>query len=192
MTDILHKSDTPWLSFIFFTGYGACMSILFLRLLTAQLSTSYSRLLAETQGFAVLSAASYVLQLEATLSQPRRQKLYDEHGFENRLTFDRMDLGIAGGIQSMDPLWKWPVVEHDRVVRMTGAAGPEEPWPIPPSEASVEERITALDTRVRQIVAIATNAAEAGVNIAQQSASHKKHAQHDNPANRASLGGNSQ
>jgi hypothetical protein len=76
-----------------------------------------------------------------------------------------MDLGVGGGVQMMDPLYKWPVVEHDRVVRMIGAAGPEEPWPMPPQEVSIEERLIGLDTRVRQIIAIAGPAVETGLHI---------------------------
>jgi hypothetical protein len=151
--DMLHAADTPPLAFLFVTGYGVVMTVLLLRLLTAQLSCSYQRLLHETQGFAVLSAANFVLQLESVLKPEQRQKLYDDHKFEARLPFDRMDLGISGGIQVFDPLNKWPSIEHDRVQRLTGAAGADEPWPKPPAEITIEERLIGLDTRVRQIIA---------------------------------------
>ncbi len=49
----------------------------------------------------------------------------------------------------MDPLSKWLVVEHDRVQRYTGAAGHDEPWPVPPTEATLDDRLSGLDSRIR-------------------------------------------
>jgi hypothetical protein len=61
-----------------------------------------------------------------------------------------MDLGITGGVQVREPLRKWQNVEADSVIRFTGAAGADEPWPRPAAEITVEERLIGLDTRVRQ------------------------------------------
>lgn len=160
VADILHADNIPPPSFVFFTMYGVLMSCLSLRLLTAQISTSYSRLLTESAGFAVLSAASFSLQLESVLSLKARKRYYDAWQFENRVSFDRMDLGPAGGIAMFDPLSRWPNVENDRVIRETGLAGPAEPWPMPPETFSIEDRITGLDAKVRQIIVAVTTAAD--------------------------------
>jgi hypothetical protein len=149
-SEIFNDPETPSLVLVFITCYGVFMSVLFLRLLTAQLSTSYASLLKETHGFAILSAASFVLQLEAGLAQQGRMKFYEELGFGNRLPFDTMDLGVQGGVQVMEPLHKWPIVEQDRVMRFTGAAGMDEPWPVPHADITLEERLIGIDTRIRQ------------------------------------------
>jgi hypothetical protein len=146
---MLHAADTPALAFMFLTFYGVVMSVLLLRLLTAQFISCYARLLNETQGFAVLSAASFILQLEAVMPFPSREEIFKEHQFEIRLAFDRMDMGPPGGVQVFDPLAKWPIVETDRVQRYTGAAGRDEPWPVAAAEVTLEERLTGLDSRIR-------------------------------------------
>lgn len=164
-SDLMRESHeiVPPLALAFLTGYGVFMSVLFLRLLTAQLSTSYARLLNETQGFAVLSAASFVLQLEAGLHLSKRQKLYDELKFDQRLPFEGLDMGVPGGVQVREPLHKWPIVETDRVIRFTGAAGRGEPWPVPPQEITLEERLIGIDTRIRQTMTAFENGIMSGV-----------------------------
>jgi len=65
------------------------------------------------------------------MSVKRRTKYFDELGFENPLEFDNGDAGPPGGLQVLEPasVRADPRYIPDRIMRYTGEANENDPWP---------------------------------------------------------------
>ena len=114
--------------------FVAVVSIFLLNLLIAQLNQSYHDVFEDMQGFARLNRAGVIA---ATLEQvPRKNWIKFREGlqFDERLEFNEGDVGLAGGIQVLEPANANPLTE-DTIRRFGGSTAPTMPWPQEHTEA---------------------------------------------------------
>ena len=117
--------------------FVAVVSIFLLNLLIAQLNQSYHDVFEDMQGFARLNRAGVIA---VTLEQvPRKNWIRFREGlqFEERLEFNEGDMGLAGGIQVLEPANANPLTE-DTIRRYGGSTAPTMPWPQEHSEDGYE------------------------------------------------------
>lgn len=120
----------------------------FLNILIAQLALAYEELSADKEGFAMMSRAYMVVEMESFMPISYRQKIYEEFNFDKPLEFDGGDEGPAGGIQLKQPASMRAHEKYipDRVIRYAGEASPNDPWPL---EGEEEEIIEEVDLEYR-------------------------------------------
>ena len=105
--------------------------IVTLNLLVSTMVSLYERLHKGFNELALRSRAELVVRAEQALSLSHRQKLFDGLGFEDRLDFEDMDDGPAGGIQCLVSAKELKHPSYnllDRVERYAGSSNPTEMW----------------------------------------------------------------
>ena len=114
--------------------YAICILstvIVTLNLLVSTMVSLYEHLQKGFNELANRSRAELVVRAEQALSLSHRQKLFDGLGFEDRLDFEVMDDGPAGGIQRLVPAKELKHPSYnllDRVERYAGSSNPTEMW----------------------------------------------------------------
>ena len=130
----LHSPSTTYVSPVGMFVYVLFIVIIdvgFLNILIAQLALAYESLTKETAGFSRMNRAYTTVEIESIMSVKRRTKYFDELGFENPLEFDNGDAGPPGGLQVLEPasVRADPRYIPDRIMRYTGEANENDPWP---------------------------------------------------------------
>uniref|UniRef100_A0A7S4PAX6 Globin family profile domain-containing protein n=3 Tax=Guillardia theta TaxID=55529 RepID=A0A7S4PAX6_GUITH len=108
--------------------YVTCVNIGLLNILIAQLTITYDKLTADKEAFAMKHRASMCLDIECFIPLSWKRKIFCDLGFHLPLNFTASDVGPAGGIQEIEKDTCERYVP-DRIMRFTGDASPEDPWP---------------------------------------------------------------
>lgn len=109
-------------------AFVTASAILLLNLLIAQLNCSYVYIYANMVGYARLKRCEVIVE---TLSQTREDNWTRFHrtlGLDNPLEFGEGDVGMAGGIQDMEPA-NAHLVTKDRILRFGGSCAADLQWP---------------------------------------------------------------
>eukprot|EP00931_Biecheleriopsis_adriatica_P078657 TRINITY_DN5208_c0_g1_i1.p1 TRINITY_DN5208_c0_g1~~TRINITY_DN5208_c0_g1_i1.p1 ORF type:complete len:1104 (+),score=248.48 TRINITY_DN5208_c0_g1_i1:34-3345(+) len=105
------------------------LTVLFLmQLLVAQLNCAYEAVYEDMVGYARLNRGTVIVQTMAGVSKKRWSKFLDSLKFNDRLEFNEGDIGLAGGIQVLEPSNLNPTTV-DRITRFGGSTSPLMQWP---------------------------------------------------------------
>eukprot|EP00931_Biecheleriopsis_adriatica_P020756 TRINITY_DN13780_c1_g1_i1.p1 TRINITY_DN13780_c1_g1~~TRINITY_DN13780_c1_g1_i1.p1 ORF type:complete len:1125 (+),score=302.03 TRINITY_DN13780_c1_g1_i1:80-3454(+) len=110
--------------------------IFLLNLLIAQLNGAYSAVYEDMLGYARLNRGDVIVTTMEGISQKRWKKVLEWLNFDARLEFNEGDVGVAGGIQVLEPSNLNPTT-IDMITRFGGSTSASMPWP--------EEETTILD-----------------------------------------------
>eukprot|EP00930_Biecheleria_cincta_P046216 TRINITY_DN31877_c3_g1_i2.p1 TRINITY_DN31877_c3_g1~~TRINITY_DN31877_c3_g1_i2.p1 ORF type:complete len:1095 (-),score=214.15 TRINITY_DN31877_c3_g1_i2:289-3573(-) len=103
-------------------------TIFMLNLLVAQLNAAYDYVYADMLGYARLNRGGVIVSTMATMQQKRWNAFLHFMQFDRRLEFNEGDIGVAGGIQILEPSNANPTTV-DMIVRYGGTTSPSMPWP---------------------------------------------------------------
>eukprot|EP00913_Durusdinium_trenchii_P008411 g7899.t1 len=108
-------------------------------LLVAQLNQSYHLKFCDMKGNARLRRARVICSVMASSAPAKHwRRFLDSLGFEQRLEFNEGDIGIAGGLQVLEPA-SAITVTFDAVKRYGGSTAPTMPWPPEVEVADMEQ-----------------------------------------------------
>eukprot|EP00913_Durusdinium_trenchii_P011878 g11156.t1 len=119
-------------------GFITASAILLLNLLIAQLNCSYVYIYQNMLGYAKLKRASVNVQTLVYTKPERWENFVNSLGFKTPLEFNEGDVGMAGGIQAMEPQ-NLAVVASDRILRFGGSCSQDLEWPADNSRSQVDE-----------------------------------------------------
>merc|ERR1719171_355340 len=132
--------------------------VLLLNLLIAQLNQTYHEVWKEMTGYALMHRASITVEIESTLKMEKRKAMWDALNFEEPLEFDKADIGIAGGIQTMQKAQRIGAGTKsdeihdrsvDRIQRFAGDPNPLLPWPVKDNKTkSLDARMMDVETQL--------------------------------------------
>jgi len=108
--------------------FAIVITIFFLNLLIAQLNQAYQVVYEDMQGFARLNRASVIVATLLDVSPKRWKRFLAILRFDERLEFNEGDIGLAGGIQILEPSNANPTTV-DVIKRFGGSTSPTMPWP---------------------------------------------------------------
>lgn len=129
----------------FLAIYIILVFIFLMNLLVAQLNQSYHGMFADMKGVARLRRQSVICSVMASAPNSRWKAVLSSLGFEKRCEFNEGDVGVAGGIQVLEPA-SAVAVTHDSIKRYGGSTAPTMPWPAEVEPSDVEkERFDRLE-----------------------------------------------
>jgi hypothetical protein len=99
-----------------------------LNLLIAQLCCSYDAIYADMVGFARLKRIRIICDSMPSVSPKRWQYFVDTLELNKRLEFNEGDVGLAGGVQVLEPASQNPTTV-DVIKRFGGSTSPSVKWP---------------------------------------------------------------
>mmetsp|Transcript_57478 Transcript_57478/g.105042 ORF Transcript_57478/g.105042 Transcript_57478/m.105042 type:complete len:1108 (+) Transcript_57478:55-3378(+) len=107
-----------------------CVSsaVLLLNLLIAQLNCSYEFVYQDMVGFARLNRAACIVETLELIPKERWSRFVSTLGLEQPLEFNEGDVGMAGGISTMEAASLHPTLEES-IHRFGGSCSPEMQWP---------------------------------------------------------------
>ncbi|CAJ1354837.1 unnamed protein product [Effrenium voratum] len=136
------RADVPVL--IAVSVFVAVISIFLVNLLVAQLNQSYRDIFEDMQGFARLNRAGVTADIIEQVSRKRWSKFLSHLRFDEPLEFNEGDVGVAGGMQVLEPA-NANMVTEDSIKRYGGPTAPSAPWPQDTDEANDDDRFQRLE-----------------------------------------------
>jgi len=132
--------------------------ILLLNLLVAQLNRSYEYIYKDMLGFARLNRASLIVDAMESCPKKRWTTFVKNIDFDQRLEFDEGDLGLSGGVASVEPAGAH-IQTRESIRRFGGSTSGDMPWPEDKDEAQNEggdeddetERLDRIEALVNKI-----------------------------------------
>ncbi len=123
--------EVDWLGMLLLVVFSIILHVGLLSILIAQLALAYEHLSADKAGYAKMNRAFVCVEVESIMSMAQRKKIWDSMGFFSPLQFDHGDEGPAGGVQVRENavVRADPKYVPDRIIRCTGKASPNDPWP---------------------------------------------------------------
>jgi len=103
----------------------------FLNVLIAQFVYGYNTISNETDAYALMMRAQTICEMESFLPRWLRLRYFNEMQFDLPLNYDAGDEGPGGGIQVLESATVKQSAHYvpDRVLRFTGEASANDPWP---------------------------------------------------------------
>jgi len=138
--------------------FVAVISIFLVNLLVAQLNQSYRDIFEDMQGFARLNRASVTADIIDSVSRKRWNRFLTHLRFDRPLEFNEGDVGLAGGIQVLEPA-NANMVTEDSIKRFGGPTAPSTPWPQEADDAANDDDKFA---RLEKLIVRATRKKEKG------------------------------
>eukprot|EP00281_Chroomonas_sp_CCMP1168_P028632 CAMPEP_0206255438 /NCGR_PEP_ID=MMETSP0047_2-20121206/24246_1 /ASSEMBLY_ACC=CAM_ASM_000192 /TAXON_ID=195065 /ORGANISM="Chroomonas mesostigmatica_cf, Strain CCMP1168" /LENGTH=552 /DNA_ID=CAMNT_0053681835 /DNA_START=1 /DNA_END=1659 /DNA_ORIENTATION=- len=134
------KLDSLALFFLFL--FVICVTIGMLNILIAQLWSSFGHVAANKKVYAMQHRADICIHMESILPFKTRKRLFDEMHFDLPVPFSQGDAGPPGGIQMMEPasVRNGRFYMPDRILRFTGEASPQDPWPALSKDVLLQEQ----------------------------------------------------
>merc|ERR1719183_1595602 len=103
-------------------------SVFLLNMLIAQLTCAYQAVYVDMVGFARLERIEIIVETMRLVSQKRWHRFVGDLRLEERLEFNVGDIGLAGGIQVLEPAGANPTT-IDMIHRFGGSTSPSIQWP---------------------------------------------------------------
>jgi len=126
--------------------------VFLLQLLVAQLIVSYASIYSDMVGYARINRGSVIVKTMLGVTPKRWSRFLTSLGFEERLEFNEGDIGLAGGIQVMEPANANPTTK-DTIVRIGGSTHPSVPWPEEKGavDDDDEDKFDRLDKQLQKV-----------------------------------------
>jgi len=129
-------------------GFLVVSCIFLINLLIAQLCCSYDAIYVDMVGYARLNRAKIIVETMPAVS-PKRWAVFKEGlGFENRIEFNEGDIGVAGGIQMMEPANANPTTQ-DSIKRVGGTTSALAQWPEEEGDAE-DDKFGKLEAMIKK------------------------------------------
>lgn len=109
-------------------AFVTASAVLLLNLLIAQLNCSYVYIYANMVGYARLKRCAVIVETLAHTREDNWSRFHSTLGLDVPLEFGEGDVGMAGGIQDMEPA-NAHLVTKDRILRFGGSCAAELQWP---------------------------------------------------------------
>jgi len=126
-------------------------AVLLLNLLVAQLNLSYEYIYRDMQGFARLNRASLICDAMNLCSKGRWTKFKESMHLDKKLEFDEGDVGLAGGVQVLEPASAHRTSE-EQIIRFGGTTSPQAPWPAIAHAGGFDDRLQRLERMLKKAV----------------------------------------
>jgi len=126
------------------SAFIAVVLVVLMNLLVAQLTEAYHCLFKDMQGYARLNRAAVIVAVMEQVLQKRWTLFLASLNFEERMEFNEGDIGLAGGVQILEPA-NASVVTEDCIKRYGGSTAPSKPWPEDDTSAVEEDRFERLE-----------------------------------------------
>eukprot|EP00933_Yihiella_yeosuensis_P010568 TRINITY_DN11722_c0_g2_i1.p1 TRINITY_DN11722_c0_g2~~TRINITY_DN11722_c0_g2_i1.p1 ORF type:complete len:1131 (-),score=238.54 TRINITY_DN11722_c0_g2_i1:158-3550(-) len=128
-------------------------TIFLLNLLVAQLFGAYQAVYGDMVGFARLDRGKIVVETMASIATHRWNNFLASLKLDERLEFNEGDVGLAGGIQVVEPANANPTT-MEAIRRFGGSTSPFQPWPAERIEGGndQEERLARLEKSLSKAV----------------------------------------
>ncbi|CAE8734530.1 unnamed protein product, partial [Polarella glacialis] len=114
-------------------------SIFLLNLLVAQLNAAYAAVYADMVGYARLDRGKIINETVAGVSNKRWSRWLASLRFDERLEYNEGDVGVAGGLQLLEPANANPT-NVDMILRFGGSTSPAMQWPEPDEEDNESDK----------------------------------------------------
>ncbi|CAE8659910.1 unnamed protein product [Polarella glacialis] len=122
-----HMLEEPYL-LISVSVFIVVSLIFLLNLMTVQLNGAYQANYTDMVGFARLNRGKIMVETLESVSQKRWNIFLAGLQLDERLEFNEGDVGLAGGIQTLEPANANPTTV-DMIKRFGGSTSPAMPWP---------------------------------------------------------------
>lgn len=152
--NLMHEPALLCIVFVFVTA----TAILLLNLLVAQLNTTYEFVNMDSVGFARLKRAAIIVDTLENTTDVKWKAFVKSLNFDQRLEFNEGDVGLAGGLQDMEPAGLHPVAV-DSIQRFGGSCAQDVPWPEDPQSQAMwddQDRFAVLEKNIHRTVAVAS------------------------------------
>lgn len=103
-------------------------AVVLLNLLIAQINCSYVYIYQDMVGFARLNRAKVIVETLEECPEATWTRFVESLGLDEPLEFNEGDIGLAGGMQVLEPASAHVVLE-DRIMRFGGSCAEDMPWP---------------------------------------------------------------
>eukprot|EP00927_Polykrikos_kofoidii_P065615 TRINITY_DN61353_c0_g1_i1.p1 TRINITY_DN61353_c0_g1~~TRINITY_DN61353_c0_g1_i1.p1 ORF type:complete len:1062 (-),score=130.75 TRINITY_DN61353_c0_g1_i1:394-3516(-) len=117
-------------------------------ILIAQLHNIYSSSFYDMVGLARLGRLSVIADALPKVSKKRWSCFLDRMEFDKKLEFNEGDIGVAGGMQVVEPASANPVTT-DQIMRFGGSTSPGAPWPEADTEG--DDRLDRLERLLQNL-----------------------------------------
>ncbi|CAK9049710.1 unnamed protein product [Durusdinium trenchii] len=126
---VLHSlgDESPFLLILVVVFMLLVYSFLF-NLLVSQFCGVYSSLAADIKGYARLARGKIILDTLKDIQPKRWKGFIGALALDRRVDFEEGDLGLAGGIKTMEAALEHPVPK-EQILRFGGRPDPSLPWP---------------------------------------------------------------
>ena len=128
-----------------------CTTIFLFNLLIAQLNCAYMGIFKDMLGYARLNRGSVILENVNHASAKRWEKFVVSLNMDEKLEFNEGDIGLAGGIQVLEPAGAHPVTT-DSIKRYGGSTSPASQWPETANEVDIEDKVDRLERIIEKAV----------------------------------------
>eukprot|EP00439_Symbiodinium_sp_Y106_P036889 s1403_g4.t1 len=131
---------------LLFLVYAFCIlvTIFLVSLLVAQLNQAYQHGFKDMQGFARLNRVHIIVYTLENMSNKSWTRFLESLHFDERLEFNEGDVGVAGGIQVLEPASQHPT-SVESIRRYGGSTAPTMPWPEEPGDYGQEDKFEKLE-----------------------------------------------
>jgi len=119
-------------------------SIFLLNLLVAQLNAAYAAVYADMVGYARLDRGKIINETVAGVSNKRWSRWLASLRFDERLEYNEGDVGVAGGLQLLEPANANPT-NVDMILRFGGSTSPAMQWPEENADADESDKFDRLE-----------------------------------------------
>merc|ERR1719487_656764 len=122
--------------------------VFLINLLIAQLCCSYDAIYIDMVGYARLQRSRIIVETMPSVS-PKRWAMFKEGlGFDSRIEFNEGDIGVAGGIQMMEPANANPTTQ-DSIKRVGGTTSALAQWPEEEGDAE-DDKFGKLEAMIKK------------------------------------------
>lgn len=128
-----------------------CTTIFLFNLLIAQLNCAYMGVFKDMLGYARLNRGSVILENVSHASAKRWERFVVSLKMDEKLEFNEGDIGLAGGIQVLEPAGAHPVTT-DSIKRYGGSTSPASQWPETANEVDIEDKVDRLERIIEKAV----------------------------------------
>lgn len=128
-----------------------CTTIFLFNLLIAQLNCAYMGIFKDMLGYARLNRGSVILENVSHASAKRWERFVVSLKMDEKLEFNEGDIGLAGGIQVLEPAGAHPVTT-DSIKRYGGSTSPASQWPETANEVDIEDKVDRLERIIEKAV----------------------------------------
>jgi len=131
--------------------------VFLLNLLIAQLTCAYSAVYIDMVGYARLERVDIIVETMLLVSKKKWRRFMENQRLDRRLEFNEGDIGIAGGLQIMEPARLNPTTK-DQISRFGGSTSPSIQWPAEDEEGDDNDRFDRVEALLgRMLKALSTH-----------------------------------
>jgi len=118
--------------------------VFLLNLLIAQLTCAYSAVYVDMVGYARLERVDIIVETMTQVSRKKWKRFMESLRLDRNLEFNEGDIGIAGGLQILEPARLNPTTK-DQIARFGGSTSPSIQWPAEDEEGDDNDRFDRIE-----------------------------------------------